>query len=477
MRKLVISVIIYALLIAPTAAQSRAAAPARSFIPYEEARPILDAMRDTLSPELRDIQSAAAWARWAEQRDRAIRARLVQGDVDSVVNFMLFGTSFTARPRITLAALIEFARKISSAQATASPEAVAFAQALQDRAGDLINAMLRPSENERVTYARRLVESQGIDIKTAAGREAAKTYLIKNLSRVVGENEGYTRVLESARVMGDASGEFAERSKLFRDRGLSSDTSLMPNFALEKSLAALKAQGLLAAGSVRRVAIIGPGLDFTDKQDGYDFYPQQTIQPFAVIDSLLRLGLAKPQDLKLTTLDLSPRVNDHLAQARARAARNLPYAVQLPLDAEWSAELKSYWSKFGDQVGAPATPVQVPAGLGQLKVRAVSMRPAIVSMIEPQDLNVVLQRMSLAPGERFDLIVATNILVYYDVFEQSLALANIERMLRPGGLLLSNNALLELPGSGVRSVGYDTAVYSNRAGDGDHIVWYQRQSK
>jgi SAM-dependent methyltransferase len=434
-------------------------------------------MGETLSAELKAVESPAAWMRWAEQRDRDIRARLVQGDVDSLVNLMLFGTSFTARPRITLAALTEFARKVSAAQAAGSPEAVAFAQALQDRAMDLINAMAQPSDNERVIYARRLIESQGIDIKTAAGREAAKSYLIKNLSRVVGENESYTRILESARVMGDASGEFVERSKLFRDRGLSSDTSLMPNFAIEKSLAALKSRGLLAAASVRRVAIIGPGLDFTDKQDGYDFYPQQTIQPFAVIDSLLRLGLAKQNDLGVKTLDLSPRVNDHLAQARARAARNAAYAVQLPLDPEWSEELKAYWSRFGDQVGAPTTPVKVPAGLGQLKVRAVSLSPAVVRMIEPHDLNVVLQRMSLPPAEQFDLVIATNILVYYDVFEQSLALANIERMLRPGGLLLSNNALLELPGSGVRSVGYETAVYSNRAGDGDHIVWYQRQSK
>jgi hypothetical protein len=191
----------------------------------------------------------------------------------------------------------------------------------------------------------------------------------------------------------------------------------------------------------------------------------------------LRLGLAKRQDLRVKTLDLSPRVNDHLAQAGGRAARNAAYVVQLPLDPEWSEELKAYWSRFGDQVGAPATPVKVPAGLGELKVRAVSLSPAVVQMIEPHDLNVVLQRMSLPPAEQFDLVIATNILVYYDVFEQSLALANIERMLRPGGLLLSNNALLELPGSGVRSVGYETAVYSNRAGDGDHIVWYQRQSK
>ena len=51
---------------------------------------------------------------------------------------------------------------------------------------------------------------------------------------------------------------------------------------------------VLRAGSVTRVAIIGPGLDFTNKADGYDFYPIQTSQPFVVADVLMRLGLAIP---------------------------------------------------------------------------------------------------------------------------------------------------------------------------------------
>jgi hypothetical protein len=46
-------------------------------------------------------------------------------------------------------------------------------------------------------------------------------------------------------------------------------------------------------------------------------------------------------------------------------------------------------------------------------------------------------------------------------------------MLKPGGLLLSNNALLELPSSGMRSVGYVTVEYSDARDDGDHVVWYQ----
>ncbi len=252
----------------------------------------------------------------------------------------------------------------------------------------------------------------------------------------------------------------------------------MPNFGLEESLKAMRDRRLMAAGSVHRVAVVGPGLDFTDKQEGYDFYPQQTIQPFAIIDTLLRLGLARPDALQVTTFDLSPRVNDHLERAKQQAQRGASYVVQLPLDPEahWKTEATRYWEQFGAEIGRAVTPVAIPSNVSGLKVRAVQIRPAFVSRITAEDLNIVLQRPNLAPAERFDLIIATNIFVYYDNFEQSLAMLNVERMLRPGGFLLSNNALLELPSSRVRSVDYLTVVYSDRPDDGDHIIWYQRSA-
>ena len=107
----------------------------------------------------------------------------------------------------------------------------------------------------------------------------------------------------------------ASRSTLFQDRGLSSDTSIYPGFGVEQSLAVLLTNGLLAAGSVRRVGIVGPGLDFVDKRQGTDFYPVQTIQPFAVVDSVLRLGLAERGQVRVTTFDVSPRINHHLEVA------------------------------------------------------------------------------------------------------------------------------------------------------------------
>jgi len=41
---------------------------------------------------------------------------------------------------------------------------------------------------------------------------------------------------------------------------------------------------------------------------------------------------------------------------------------------------------------------------------------AVVSSIVPRDLNIVVDRLPLASDERFDLVVATNVLFYYDVF-------------------------------------------------------------
>ena len=407
-------------------------------------------------------------------RDLEIRRRLAQGDDDSLINFLLFGTSFTRRPRITLSSLAKVAGK-PWRDSSASSESAAFAKEINGRIDDLIVAMATPGTNERLTFAKRLLDSKGYK-PTGASRAQIRQYLSDNFERMLNEQTGYARLLQSARLLGDPSAEFAERSKLYSTRGLSSDTSLLPNFALERALISVKSQGLLAPQSVRRVAIVGPGLDFTDKEDGYDFYPQQTIQPFAIIDTLIRTGLAKASNLNLTTLDLSPRVNDHLRRARERALKGQPYTIQLPRNDQstWSPEAIAYWTKIGDQVGRQVEPVPIPAGIGPLKLRAVSIRPAVVELIHPEDVNIVLQRLNTSEEQSFDLIIATNIFVYYDVFEQTLALANVKRMLRPGGLLLSNNALLELPGLGIQSVGYETVVYSDRPDHGDHIVWYQR---
>jgi hypothetical protein len=448
------------------------------YITFAEAKPILEAMAEALpaglsgqSPE----RLESLWPAWVKSRDTEIRERLTRGDEDTVVNFLLFGTSFTKQPRVTSEQLREFAGDSSG---TAREEAAAkFRQLVEKRVQDLVQGMTAPGNNERLIFARKVAARAGIKSTDEAERKKAARYLFENYLRVLKEHGSYQQVLAAAHSLGDPTEEFAERSKLYKERGLSLDTSLPPDFALEVALAAIRDRGLLAPGSVRRVGIIGPGLDFTDKQEGYDFYPTQTVQPFAVMDSLLRLGLARAGELEVDSLDLSPRVNDHIERSRRAAVQGRGYTIQLPRDPSrgWKPELVAYWKRFGDQIGSPAEPVAVPASLQGTVLRAVRVRPEFVRGMRALDLNVVLQREESPADGKFDLLIATNILVYYDTFEQSLALANIQTMLRPGGILLTNNLLLELPSSKMKSGDYVSVEYSTRETDGDRILWYRRK--
>jgi hypothetical protein len=448
-----------------------------SYTPYKDAKPILEAMVEILPAELRDSPTGVqeeSWNLWTRKRDGDIRHRLAQGDADSVVNFLMFGTSFTTAPRLTSAQLHVISTEAGKDDKSATVE---WQKLFERRAQDLVRGMTAPGQNERLQFARRTLNGAGIEFTSPADEQRAYAYLYENVKRVTQEQASFREALQAARSLNDPTEEFAERSKLYKDRGLSLDTSLPPDYALELAIKEMKKRGMLQAGGVKRVGIIGPGLDFTDKQEGFDFYPTQTVQPFAVVDSLLRLGLAKPEVVEADSLDLSPRILAHVEQARQSAEKRRGYTIQLPRDPArgWNVELVAYWKSFGDQIGTPATPEAVPAALKGIELRAVRVKPEFVRRMKTFDVNIVLQRANLPEDEKFDLLIATNILVYYENFEQSLAMTNIAAMLKPGGFLLTNNALLELPSSEMHSVGYQTAVYSGRADDGDHIVWYQRK--
>jgi hypothetical protein len=100
----------------------------------------------------------------------------------------------------------------------------------------------------------------------------------------------------------------------------------------------------------------------------------------------------------------------------------------------------------------------------------VRIRPDVVLSLQPVDLNIVLERIPPAEADRFDLMVGTNIFIYYDAFERSLALENAGAMLKRGGLLLTNYRQPEVPGGSMRLAGL-TDVQYNR----DSIGWYRKR--
>jgi hypothetical protein len=71
-------------------------------------------------------------------------------------------------------------------------------------------------------------------------------------------------------------------------------------------------------------------------------------------------------------------------------------------------------------------------------------------------------------------VVATNVLLYYDVFEQSLAVANLAHLMRPGAVLLTNTRLDDLPAFPLRRVGESVHAFSDRPGDGEYVFVYEK---
>ncbi len=447
-----------------------ALAASRSFISYSVAKPALELHRDRLPAALKDANQAK-WNAWSRQQDTAIRARLEQGDLDSMVNLLLLGASFTKQPRIRMENLTEASR----------------AGVLKSRVDDLVAGLRSPGGNERLEFLSGLVRAKGLDPGTSDGARETGVFILNNLQRVVQEARTYSqRAAEAERAEAESKGvshdpaALLDRASLFADRGVSLDTGIFPNFSIEQALRDLKNRGMLREGQVARVAVIGPGLDFIDKNDasGYDYYPQQTLQPFAFYDSLLRLKLAGAGGISMSIFDISSRVIDHIRRARERAAKNIAYTLQLPRDIArpWPADVIAFWKSLGGQTGTAVTPIQPPEVFQGLETRAVEIRPDVVLACQPENLNIVLERMNLAPADRFDIIIATNIFVYYGPLEQTLALENAGAMLKPGGLLLTNDRLPELPGGAMKLAGVtDVRLDSQGVVSHDAVGWYQRQ--
>jgi SAM-dependent methyltransferase len=440
--------------------------PAR-YVRFSEARPILTELASRLPPELAKLtptQLESAWAGWIERHDREVRARLEQGDEDTLVNWTLFGTSFTSRPRAVLGAVESGAAGDRDVVLRRTIELIS------GRLDDLLTALQVPGTDERRLFARALLERRGLRFATVADREAARKYLLAAVIRVASEQDHIDQEL-GATSGGDPLTEFVQRSRLFRTRGLSLDTSLIPNYSVEQALVAMKTRGLLRPGSVRRVAIVGPGLDFADKDVGFDFYPPQTLQPFAVLDSLKRLGLApSPADPEIVLLDISPRIIDHVTQARARAARNIGYTLHLPLprSTPWLLDVRRYWQTFGDQISVPIQTRASKAIADLAELRAVRARVSTVQLMSVVNVNIVAERLDV---DAFDLVIATNVFIYYGELQQALAMSNIEAILKPGGFLLANVSAPELSSVTLRPIGRTSTRYTESILD--FIVWYQ----
>jgi hypothetical protein len=241
-------------------------------------------------------------------------------------------------------------------------------------------------------------------------------------------------------------------AELYRTRGLSTDTAVEAGYLVSVGLGILKA--LQPAGRIRRALIVGPGLDLAPRTGLVEAGPPESYQPWAVIDALLSLDLARIGELEVVGADINPRVVAHL-----RRSHDTPPSLVLVSGlgesetVTFSREFREYFATLGGAIGATdphgsrsatglhgSTRVLGLDRTGHLS-KTVAVSRTAARALSAETLDVVTERLT---GSPFDLIVATNILPYFDDRELTLALANIASMLAPGGAFVHNEMRPEM---------------------------------
>ena len=333
-----------------------------------------------LPPDLRAsvISDRGAFDQLRESIDRDTADRVRRGEDEHLTYFLLQSRVFTRLPPIEPALS---ARQFVESHSSAPPPAV------RARMDDFLRSLRRPAWWQSYLPSHR----RAVPTLIAAYTEAMRFLYQK---------------------------EFQSDPLAYQQRGHSTDTQVEANYAVWTALAVLRR--LDPAARLNRVLLIGPGLDFAPRTALRDDLPPQSYQPYLTADSLLAWQLADPSQLSIHCIDINPRV--------IRFVEDFPRRPQLTLPrSEGNLEYQEYLNQAGRHLG----PV-----LDQPHTSLLRVRPELASRIHAGQLNIVTERY--APSPNFDLIVATNVLTYFPDPQLTLALANIQAMLRPGGYFLHN---------------------------------------
>lgn len=400
------------------AAQDRAAA--RS-ITWEDAAPLRTRL------EGQGLTSAAFPAYVARLRQTHAR-RVREGDLDHLVFYLLQSTHFTPLPPIEPAlsakALVDSLDAPERRTFLKDPQAMLsrIDPPVRSRAAALVRALDSSSRDLRLAYFRDLVKAA-----FPAGSQPEAS-LMREYLRVM-------RFVYEKEFVAQPAGPKAV-AELYRARGLSTDTAVEAGYVVYTGLGVVKS--LEPERRVRRVLIIGPGLDLAPRTALRETGPPESYQPWAVIDALLTLGLARAGDLDVVAADINPRVVAHLRRPHAEPFMlTLVSEIRESETVTLSEEYRDYFTRLGRSIGeADARLGPSDGAKGHLR-KTVRVGPAAARALHADTLDVVTERLS---GRAFDLVVATNILPYFDDVELMLAMSNIAGMLAPGGVFLHNEA-------------------------------------
>jgi len=98
---------------------------------------------------------------------------------------------------------------------------------VQSRLDDLLRSLRNPGKNERLIFLQDVLRRRGTDPDSSAGYEKTKTFVLENLRRVVQEQATFQEQFNEATHENDQEAGLSKRSHLFRDRGISLDTTIL----------------------------------------------------------------------------------------------------------------------------------------------------------------------------------------------------------------------------------------------------------
>lgn len=347
----------------------------------------------------------ATFPQYVEQIRKTNEQRVREGDLDHLVFYVLQSTRFTPLPPIEPAL-----------SAKAFVESGLTADSVKARVAEFVRALDSSLDDARLAYFRELFAAAFPERRT---REAALLAQYARAMKFLYEKEF---VAQKSATPADAV------AALYRTRGLSTDTAVEAGFLVHQALSVVKA--LEPERRIRRVLIVGPGLDLAPRTGFADTRAPESYQPWAVIDALIGLGLSSPADLDVVAADINPRVVNHL-----RRAQKKPPVLSLSTEIRESATLtlaKDYQEYFR----------QLGGRLGERTKGGVAVAEPIARALRAEPLDIVTERLT---GEAFDLAIATNILPYFDDVQLLLAMSNVASMLAPGGVFLHNEARAAAP--------------------------------
>jgi hypothetical protein len=369
-----------------------------------------------------------SFAAFRQDHVRQTQARVVEGDLDALIYYALQSTLFTKAPPIEPAlsakAFVEGLDDTSRRRFLAG-EAVgtdAVPAPVRQRLSALLTAFRQAPSQSRLESFRGIVSRQ---VTEESKREA---FLVEQYVRAM--RFLYEKEFAAQRTSAEAV------VALYRQRGLSTDTAVEAGYLVHLGLATLKA--LDPSRRIRRVLIVGPGLDLAPRTGLIEAGAPESYQPFAVVDSLLSLGLSRLDDLVVVGADVNPRVIDRLEGASKRSVTlTLVTGVGDGRGVTLQQDYRDYFNGVGRSIAEVLAPPALPARYDGHLRRALRVRPEVSRVVSGVSLDIATDRID---DGLFDLVVATNVLPYLDDTLLSLALANVSAMLAPGGLFLHNES-------------------------------------